>query len=69
MSQPAHYTLNYFNKVGKIELVRLMFAIADVPYEDNCIEKLTDTDQQLGFTPLMRVDQLGEIPCISVICR
>lgn len=37
------YSLNYFNKVGKIELVRLIFAAANVDYEDNFIENLTDS--------------------------
>ena len=62
------YSLKYFNKIGKIELCRLMFAAANVPYEDNYIEKLTDTDSQVGHLPYLKVD-FTQIPCISVICR
>lgn len=37
------YLLNYFNKHGKIELCRLIFAAADKKYTDNSIENLTDS--------------------------
>jgi glutathione S-transferase len=66
----VNYSLNYFNKVGKIELVRLMFAAADVQYTDNFIEKLTDKDLQLGCMPFLRVNSENcQIPCISVVSR
>ncbi len=64
------YSLNYFNKVGRIELVRLIFAVAKIPYTDNFIEKLTDRDQQTGYMPYLKlVNEKCEIPCISVISR
>ena len=42
MSEKKLYSLNYFNKVGKINLIHLIFAACDVPYKENQIEKLTD---------------------------
>lgn len=37
------FSLNYFNKVGKIELCRLIFAAAGVDYTDSYIEKTRDS--------------------------
>ena len=63
------YSLNYFNKIGKVELCRLLFAVADVNYEDNFIEKITDKDVQVGFMPYLNIGLLTSVPCISTICR
>lgn len=43
MSLNNKYILNYFNKNGKAELCRLIFAAANVEYQDNFIENLTDS--------------------------
>ena len=37
------FSLNYFNRVGKIEFCRLIFAAAGVQFEDNMIENLSDS--------------------------
>jgi len=69
MSSPK-YSLNYFNKVGKVELCRLIFAASGVPYTDNCIENLTDSDFQFGLLPYLQVEnETTQIPLISVISR
>lgn len=47
----ATYTLNYFNRHGKVELCRLIFAAAQVSYEDNFIENLTDSGNR-QFRPI-----------------
>ena len=39
----SKYVLNYFNRHGKVELCRLIFAAAEKEYEDNFIENLTDS--------------------------
>jgi hypothetical protein len=36
-------SLNYFNKEGKVELIRLILAAANVTYQENFIENLTDS--------------------------
>jgi hypothetical protein len=43
MSSDQKYSLNYFNKYGKVELCRLIFAAAKIKYEDNFIENLSDS--------------------------
>ena len=40
---PEKYVLNYFNRHGKIELCRLIFAAANIPYKDNYSKNLTDS--------------------------
>lgn len=40
------YSLNYFNKHGKVELCRLVLAAAKIDYEDNFIENLTDSGKE-----------------------
>ena len=63
------FSLNYFNRVGKIELCRLIFAAAGVDFTDNCnVEKSSDSDIQEGFEPYLKVDHT-HIPCVSVISR
>jgi phosphosulfolactate synthase (CoM biosynthesis protein A) len=37
------YSLNYFNRIGKVELCRLIFKAANVDYKDNYISNLTDS--------------------------
>ncbi len=37
------FSLNYFNKVGKIELCRLIFAAAEVEYTDSFLENTRDS--------------------------
>jgi hypothetical protein len=37
------YVLNYFNRHGKVELCRLLFAVGNVEYQDNYIENYTDS--------------------------
>ena len=69
MTDQQLYSLNYFNRVGKVELCRLIFAAADIPYDDNFIEKITDKDVQIGYMPYLNIAQKTIIPCISVICR
>ena len=39
----SKFSLNYFNRIGKIELVKLIFAVGNVKYTDNYIENLTDS--------------------------
>jgi hypothetical protein len=48
MSKPK-YSLNYFNRHGKAELCRLIFAAANVEYEDNYIENLTDSGTYISL--------------------
>jgi len=43
MSSNTKYSLNYFNKYGKVELCRLIFAAGKVKYDDNFIENLSDS--------------------------
>ena len=37
------FSLNYFNREGKVELIRLIFAAANVQYKENLVENLTDS--------------------------
>ena len=43
MSTTSKYSLNDFNRHGKIDLCRLIFAWANVEFEDKCAENLTDS--------------------------
>jgi hypothetical protein len=49
------FTLNYFNRHGKVELCRLIFAAAGVEYRDNYIENLTDS----GLDLISKSSQFG----------
>jgi len=62
------YSLTDFNRYGKVELARLIFATADVDYKDNFIENLTDSDTQFSMMPYLNIDET-KIPLISVVCR
>jgi len=64
----CNYVLNYFNKVGKVNLCKLIFAAANVNFKDNFVEDLTDSDVQFGFAPFLEVESV-HIPLVSVICR
>lgn len=62
MSEKKLYSLNYFNKVGKINLIHLIFAACDVPYEENRIEKLTDS----GITNIMNKNIIDSVLILLV---
>jgi glutathione S-transferase len=62
------YSLKYFNREGKIELARLIFAAANTKYTEMCVENLTDSDTRLGLIPYLEVDNT-KITLVSVICR
>lgn len=68
MKQRSKYCLKYFNRTGKVELCRLLFAVANVEYDDSSIENLTDADNESGFLPYLQFDGT-KIPFIPTICR
>ena len=40
------YSVNYFNRVGKIEFCRLIFAAANTKFADNMVDNLSDSGKE-----------------------
>ena len=64
----SKYSLNYFNRNGKVQLLRLIFAAANVEFDDNYVQNQTDADNELGFLPYLEVDNV-KIPFVPTIAR
>jgi len=62
------FSLGYFNRLGKVELIRLIFAAGDTNYRSLFVDNVTDSDSRYGNVPYLEVDGF-QIPLISVIAR
>ncbi|GAB1598768.1 S-crystallin 4-like [Argonauta hians] len=69
----SHYTLYYFNRRGRAEICRLLFAIADVAYTDKLIDstKWENDKHELPtcMLPVLEIDDKIQIPHSMTISR
>ena len=65
----SKYSLKYFNRNGRVQLLRLIFAAANVEFEDNFVQNQTDADNELGFLPYLLIDNNIKIPFVPTIAR